>query len=49
MNPLSPLGDRDVRLHFAGDVLSTAGSGTALLAAVAAAFRRMPVEAVEAA
>jgi MFS family permease len=32
MNPFAPLGDRDFRLYFAGEVLSTAGSGLHIVA-----------------
>jgi MFS family permease len=32
MNPLAPLGDRDFRLYFTGEVLSSAGSGLHIVA-----------------
>jgi len=32
MNPFAPLGDRDFRLYFVGEVLSTAGSGLHIVA-----------------
>ena len=32
MNPLAPLGDRDFRLYFTGEVLSTAGTGLHIVA-----------------
>ena len=32
MNPFAPLGDRDFRLYFTGEVLSTAGSGLHIVA-----------------
>lgn len=32
MNPFAPLGDRDFRLYFAGEVLSSAGSGLHIVA-----------------
>lgn len=45
MNPFTPLGDRDSRLYFTREMRSTAASGLQIV--VAAAFRPMPVEAVE--
>jgi hypothetical protein len=32
LNPFAPLGDRDFRLYFTGEVLSTAGSGLHIVA-----------------